>query len=960
MPRKHRNFSFPKRGGHARKGFALLITITLLAFLVLLLVSLAALTRVETQVASNGQSLAKARQNAIFALNLAMGQLQKFAGPDQAWTARADITSTSALRQPQLTGLWRSTNTTSMPDAWLVSGNESNPSAITPANAPDPTTAPIATEMFLLGDNSVDTPGERIKLSTQPITAPDGSVPGFTGGVAIGHYAYWVADQGMKTSVALHDQSDDLTYNNSTGTASATTPAPGDDWAGDPVKRARLRQLAQPRPRTESLFTGLDPDASTTRANLRKLVDPAQMRFVAPGASAAELRTRFHHVTTLSEAVLIDLSTGTGRLKQDFSDTPDLTSSSDPTLAAFLRTRPKTTTGLAATYEIQPSVNSSAAAFPMFSLGPVVTEFAVRFRFYRDTASGNLRVRYDIQVELWNPYAATITTPASGLTMEVSGFPSTVRTSPGNYERNLLNLALASRPMSVPADTIWTPGQIQVFTSGATGLEISTGSTVPAQWEYIEPVAFPNAGRLIVPTMNPSDNRVMVTLLTELTPRKVISQQKPSMTYNGVTVFPANDDPSVAAIGYGYELNDNMRSWTDGTSGTPTESANDPRRPSLTGTIFDPDLPVWRSNPTSNAGASINLAGVDNFNTGNQLTLFDLPRQEVISVGAFQQVAGGPPAGFGNRWGGSINDRFDRVFFSTLPRWLATMPWDPLNPPVLPNRYIRLCSPAGATPNVGDPLGVNSATSAADCLLDRTHAAKYLMQRGAFNINSTSIPAWSAVLGGVKIPTWTYDPSTPKTATLDHAFFRLPNGAEELATDPTTNPAADQYVRGTRMITSSEITQLATAIVAALKTRGRPYFTLRDFVNGDTDINGDGTIDAVLADAIAAVPSINAGLTPYSPGWLSQADVLASIAPFITPRSDTFLVRCYGDAQNPATQEIEGRAWCEAVVQRLPDLTEPATGSYDPEDAVVPNTTKYPFGRRFKVVSFRWLSSFDI
>ncbi len=77
------------------RGFALLITITLLAFLVLLLVSLASLTRVETQVASNNQSLSQARQNALMALNIALGQLQKYTGPDQRVTATADIASTA-------------------------------------------------------------------------------------------------------------------------------------------------------------------------------------------------------------------------------------------------------------------------------------------------------------------------------------------------------------------------------------------------------------------------------------------------------------------------------------------------------------------------------------------------------------------------------------------------------------------------------------------------------------------------------------------------------------------------------------------------------------------------------------------------------------------------------------------------------------------------------------------------
>ena len=76
-----------------QRGFALLITVTLLAFLVLLLVSLASLTRVETQVAGNNQQLAQARQNALMALNIALGQLQKYTGPDQRVTATADISA---------------------------------------------------------------------------------------------------------------------------------------------------------------------------------------------------------------------------------------------------------------------------------------------------------------------------------------------------------------------------------------------------------------------------------------------------------------------------------------------------------------------------------------------------------------------------------------------------------------------------------------------------------------------------------------------------------------------------------------------------------------------------------------------------------------------------------------------------------------------------------------------------
>ena len=81
-------------------GFALLVTIILVAFLVLVLVGLATFTRVETQVAANTQSQAQARQNALMALNIALGQLQKHTGPDQRVTATADLQPLATVAAP--------------------------------------------------------------------------------------------------------------------------------------------------------------------------------------------------------------------------------------------------------------------------------------------------------------------------------------------------------------------------------------------------------------------------------------------------------------------------------------------------------------------------------------------------------------------------------------------------------------------------------------------------------------------------------------------------------------------------------------------------------------------------------------------------------------------------------------------------------------------------------------------
>jgi hypothetical protein len=78
------------------------------------------------------------------------------------------------------------------------------------------------------------------------------------------------------------------------------------------------------------------------------------------------------------------------------------------------------------------------------------------------------------------------------------------------------------------------------------------------------------------------------------------------------------------------------------------------------------------------------------------------------------------------------------------------------------------------------------------------------------------------------------------------------------------------------------------------------------------------------------------------------------------PRSDTFVIRTYGEAVNPLTSNVEGRAWCEAVVQRFPDyFNKTADGAEVAPGALTSDLNKVN-GRRFKVLSFRWLTRSDI
>lgn len=94
------------------------------------------------------------------------------------------------------------------------------------------------------------------------------------------------------------------------------------------------------------------------------------------------------------------------------------------------------------------------------------------------------------------------------------------------------------------------------------------------------------------------------------------------------------------------------------------------------------------------------------------------------------------------------------------------------------------------------------------------------------------------------------------------------------------------------------------------------------------------------------------------PGWLTQADVLQVIGPSLSARSDTFRIRAYGQALDPKTGHVLAKAWCEAIVQRSPQYVDPADPPSTQTSELNPTNTTY--GRRFSIVSFRWLSANEI
>ncbi len=299
----------------------------------------------------------------------------------------------------------------------------------------------------------------------------------------------------------------------------------------------------------------------------------------------------------------------------------------------------------------------------------------------------------------------------------------------------------------------------------------------------------------------------------------------------------------------------------------------------------------------------------------------------------------------GQAWNGDIAGE-DRSVNDRLTDFVA----DPLRKP-LANPRMRLLrrnySDTELVKRLGEPAGC-------------TRIASHLLVDGAFNINSTHADAWASILAGLRGQSMQVD-ENPVSSGQSTAFPR--------ARYPT-GKANDNW-NGYRTLSDEDIRSLAQKIVAEVIARG-PFLSLAEFVNrqvGASDLGRCGAIQSAIETL-----KLNAGAsqaafdtTPYPPearndlfadtgvgipGWLTQADVLQSIAPVLAPRSDTFTIRGYGEVRD-AQGRIRSRVWSEAVVQRFPDFVDPR----DPPETSLNQVSNVNarFGRRYKVISFREL-----
>jgi hypothetical protein len=246
---------------------------------------------------------------------------------------------------------------------------------------------------------------------------------------------------------------------------------------------------------------------------------------------------------------------------------------------------------------------------------------------------------------------------------------------------------------------------------------------------------------------------------------------------------------------------------------------------------------------------------------------------------------------------------------------------------------------------------------------------------GAFNINSTSETAWTAFLSGMRDVAFDIT-ENPKAAA------RPVNKAAAAGNTPyprLRNPVGTENNRwlGFRSLSDSQVADLAKKIVLQVKKRG-PFLSLGEFVNRRVDSSAlglKGAIQSAIDDTAvnraalydtfdtAGYPAASkANIVPNNtgvgiPSYLTQADVLQSIAPVMTVRSDTYTIRGYGETKD-ASGKVLAKAWCEAVVQRIPEFVDASNPAHTAIASL--NPTNQLFGRRISIVAFRYLAPSEV
>ena len=292
-------------------------------------------------------------------------------------------------------------------------------------------------------------------------------------------------------------------------------------------------------------------------------------------------------------------------------------------------------------------------------------------------------------------------------------------------------------------------------------------------------------------------------------------------------------------------------------------------------------------------------------------------------------------------------------------------------------------------------------------------SAAHLMVDGMFNVNSTSVDAWHALFAGIRERQVVYRDSNgtlkkvnvPSGKRIALSRFSTATTNKE-STDPEFGITRDDGLQawsGVRFLDDEQLRKLAEECVKQVKQRG-PFLNFSEFINrrlSNDDLGTMGTLQSAIDydDSNPESGSINYSFkshpdfmlkesdlgthsfkTPEAavgsrfagiPGYVIQSDLLKPIANTLSVRDDTFRIRAYGETLDKRGKVL-ARAWCEAIVQRIPEYSDGSNAPEVPARNIssggqfssIDNSALTPinrrFGRKFKIESFRWLNGSEI
>jgi hypothetical protein len=810
-------------------------------------------------------------------------------------------------------------------------------------------------------------------------------------------------------------------------TTSAVTYAPYDSDEA----RSRIRQQV-------SLGAGpttFEPRDAANASIIQNVATTNQLSLLKTATGtvgAAALRQNYRSWSPNNFNVLAD-TTGTG-LKRDLSIEPSLLgvsaqawldyttymeSPDASAISAFPPIPTITPESIRRRYVMQPSGTNSG-------LAPVLSYFGLSFSFRNDSSDSFLEVASRCVVGLWNPYTAALVPEDLELVI-TAGLPDVlVQDSLGVGQMVQLQTILGSgtglkfslpfTSNSTDADrSSWLPGRVYNWSAlSGTGQSGTTGNPMlfyvrdsnPLTGAgVVWPVGSPlTATSTAVPVTRQCFIATPTTLTIEL--RRASDGVKlaefKSVQFDDIPggTNPIETNASSFDFALIFRLPDRAEQTLVDSPTWLQAPGRDPRESSFpTDGYLVPGGNGNKAEQFGGPGVSQFAATFPNLlldrspgekGFDQDAPVFELPRGPLLSLGALQHLAlpSARPFSVGNSWGATADingtpaaQLFDRFFFSGLTPTVT--PSTEGNALVLPNPLLRV-TPRSVT---GTPTTVDDLRTA-----PTARSSKFLLQGGAFNVNSTNVAAWAAVLRSVRFPAAAFNyldaddatgtaaetGETPATVQSgDAQFFRFSQSAQEtykaesgLAAGAGNTSAANTHLFRQGMITldADKVTALAAQIVALVRARNAPggpgpFRSLAEFLSPSADtLDATGGQISLLEKAIAdAAINVDSDGNPieFSSQFLTQGDIMTALAPVLFPRSDTFVIRTYGEAVNPATGATEGKAWCEATVQRIPEYFDPADdATVAPAD--LKSALNQNLGRRFKVVSFRWLTRSDI